>query len=63
GAGLERKLNANWSLRGEYLYADFGSISSTATENAPGAAGGTSTFHDTERLNTNIVRIGVNRRF
>jgi len=63
GAGLERKLNANWSLRGEYLYADFGSISSTATENAPGGAGGTSTFHDTQRLNTNIVRIGVNRRF
>jgi outer membrane immunogenic protein len=36
GVGLEAMLWSNWMVRGEYRYADFGTISNTDTRTAPG---------------------------
>ena len=46
--------------KGEYLYADFGDVDSTATVTAPS---GTATMTHNADLNANIFRVGVNRRF
>jgi len=53
GAGIERKLNPNWSVKGEYLYLDFG----TAT-----FLSGTG-FDTGVRLRDHIFRIGINYQF
>lgn len=53
GAGIERKLTPNWSVKAEYLYLDFGS-----------AAFLSGTGVDTSvRLHDNIVRLGINYKF
>ena len=55
GAGLEYAFLGNWSVKGEYLSADLGSMDCTAC-NAAGAANEVS-------FTTNIVRAGLNYRF
>ncbi len=59
GGGVEYALRNNWSLKAEYLYAHFGSISA-----APLFSTSTSTLfrHDVP-LNANIVRVGANYKF
>lgn len=53
GAGIERKLSPNWSVKAEYLYLDFGS-----------AAFLSGTGVDTNvRLRDNIFRLGINYKF
>ncbi len=58
GGGIEAALSAKWTLKAEYLYADFGSAATTATVlgNVPGASNqlGFST-----QLKANIVRLGL----
>ncbi|MCB1533569.1 MAG: porin family protein [Rhodoblastus sp.] len=57
GAGAEFAVTNNWSIKGEYLYADLGSKGVTYTNAAlvPFAVGEKSTDH--------IARAGVNYRF
>jgi outer membrane immunogenic protein len=51
GAGLEYALNRNWSVRGEYLFADLGKSNLSAYGLAP------------QRSQSHLVRLGVNYRF
>lgn len=53
GAGLEHKLNANWSLRGEYLYHNFGK------KNYKFSTGTRRLSYD----DTHSVRVGVSYHF
>jgi outer membrane immunogenic protein len=57
GGGIEAALGANWSAKVEYLYMDFGSRDSSWTFT------GLPTITDSTRLQSNIVRGGVNYRF
>jgi outer membrane immunogenic protein len=60
GAGVERAIAPGWSIRGEYLYADFGSTDSARTlVDGPDTA----VFHNNTSLNTNIFRAAVNFKF
>jgi len=64
GGGAEFKVGSNWSVKGEYLYADFGGTSVTSTNLkgsfAPGAA---NVFTHSSDLKTNNVRFGINYHF
>ncbi|HMN71996.1 MAG TPA: porin family protein [Rhodoblastus sp.] len=56
GAGLEYALNNNWSVKGEYLYADLGSKSWVYNAGlVPVSVAGTSAAHE--------LKAGVNYRF
>jgi outer membrane immunogenic protein len=61
GGGVEYGLTRNWSVKAEYLYMDFGDVSSTGVvstsiaESAP--------LNHSADLKTNIVRAGINYRF
>jgi outer membrane immunogenic protein len=57
GGGIEAALGANWSVKAEYLYMDFGTRDSSWTFT------GLPTITDSTRLHSNIVRGGVNYRF
>jgi len=61
GGGAEYSLQAHWSLKAEYLYADFGKISTTSMLTAP--AGKTDVFAHSATFNVHIVRLGLNYRF
>ncbi len=57
GGGVEYGLTRNWSVKAEYLYMDFGDVSST------GVVAGTDTLNHSADLKTNIVRAGINYMF
>ena len=59
GAGAEWAFNRNWSVRGEYRYTDFGSVTDTST-----LVGGAGTFFSgTRRLDQNQLQFGFNYKF
>ncbi len=62
GGGIEASLSRQWSVKAEYLFVDFGTVSTTGT-----AAGGvlvpTQPFTHTMDLKANIVRLGLNYHF
>jgi outer membrane immunogenic protein len=58
GAGWEYMLNRNWTVKAEYLYMDFGSISGTGTVPIQPV-----TVAHTADLVANVVRGGVNFKF
>jgi outer membrane immunogenic protein len=60
GGGGEYAFGAGWSLKAEYLYADFGSASVAGLEPLPAGA---ITFTHNVPLTTNIVRGGINLKF
>jgi outer membrane immunogenic protein len=64
GGGLEWALTRNWSVKGEYLHVNFGTVTANGTiinpQIVPAYAQGLSTSTD---LSANIARIGVNYRF
>jgi len=60
GGGLEYTFGPHWSFKGEYLFADFGTVKSTIAYAYPG---NTSTLTGTVRDTYNIVRAGINYRF
>jgi outer membrane immunogenic protein len=62
GGGVEWALNHNWTLKGEYLYADFGSLSTTAYITGPGFAF-PNVFSTSADLKAQIVRVGLNYKF
>jgi outer membrane immunogenic protein len=66
GAGIERKLADKWSLGVEYLYVNFGSISTTSANlttygYASNVSG--SVFSHSADLASNIVRLRLNKQF
>ena len=65
GGGIEWAMTPNWSVRGEYLYVDFGSITTsgnigTSIVTVPLVAQPLSTSTD---LKVNIARVGINYKF
>jgi len=62
GGGLEWMVAQNWTVKAEYLYVDFGSISTTANVVGGGAAV-PNVYSTSTDLKTNIVRAGVNYKF
>jgi outer membrane immunogenic protein len=72
GGGAEWLLTPNWSVKGEYLYYDLGSVSyalgaSGSVVIPPGAPVGVLWFTNastaSQRFNGNIVRVGLNYKF
>ena len=60
GAGIEHAFNPRWSVKGEYLYADFGE-ESFGTSNA-GTVANQPMLHSFN-LDMHIARVGVNYHF
>jgi outer membrane immunogenic protein len=61
GVGAEYALTYNWTVKAEYLYANFGNVKS-----APGFLfpGGAAVFNSQNRqLDVNIIRMGLNYKF
>lgn len=66
GGGAEVKVNRHWSVKGEYLYADFGSVTNTSTNLTaftPPIAFPSNVFTHTADLRTHIYRFGFNVYF
>ena len=60
GGGVEAAIDPKWSLKAEYLYADFGKVNATGAL-SPAVFG--QVMNHTAKLNTSIVRFGLNMRF
>jgi outer membrane immunogenic protein len=65
GGGVEFKMASHWSMKGEYLYAGFGKVSSTSTNLTTLVEGAfpTNVFTHSADLHANIVRVGLNYKF
>jgi outer membrane immunogenic protein len=63
GAGAEWALNRDWTLRGEYLYVDFGNVTTNAPTAQPNPAADFNSVRSTADLTAQIVRLGLNYRF
>ncbi len=63
GGGAEWALDRNWSLKGEYLYVDFGSVSLANVITNPDAPGRSDTLLLRSDLAVQIARVGLNYRF
>lgn len=67
GGGVEFTLSGRWSMKIEYLYADFGSAIKTTSTNltafTPPISFPTNVFSHQADLITHIFRTGVNYRF
>ncbi len=64
GAGAEYKLNANWSVKGEYLFYDLGRQTVRTTPNAAAAAAVPGVAYDARiKTSGHILRAGVNYAF
>jgi len=63
GAGAEWALNRDWTLRGEYLYVDFGNVTTNAPTAQPNPVADFNSVRSTADLTAQIVRLGLNYRF
>jgi len=65
GGGAELALGGNWTLRGEYLYLDFGKVTANAQVFDPAhtAAGTTNNLASSVDLTAHVVRAGLNYKF
>jgi outer membrane immunogenic protein len=67
GGGAEIKLhNKHWSIKGEYLHADFGQVATTSTNLGaftPNINFPTNVFTHNADLESNLYRFGLNFRF
>jgi len=61
GFGGEYAFTYNWTLKAEYLYANFGNVRSAPGFFLPGAAAALNNSNRT--LDVNVVRVGVNYKF
>jgi outer membrane immunogenic protein len=59
GGGIEYAFNNNWSVKGEYLYVDLGTVGF----NSANTLFPTFTASHSARLTENIGRVGINYRF
>jgi len=62
GGGVEAKLTSNWLLRGEYRYADFGSLSVTQLQGPP-SANNVDAYSATVNYRTHTALIGLAYKF
>jgi len=61
GGGVEYAFTPNWTVKGEYLYENFGHSNSAPGFLLPGAA---AVFNNSNRsINVNIARVGLNYKF
>jgi outer membrane immunogenic protein len=66
GGGVEAGLSGNWSIKAEYLYVNFGSVSTGGLITTPAQIGfGTNDnpFSHSANLTVNILRAGLNYKF
>lgn len=63
GGGLELALNRNWSLKGEYLYVDLGSISTGGTIDGTVPIGYAQPLSSSTDVTAHLARLGLNYRF
>lgn len=65
GGGLEWALTQNWSIRGEYLYVDFGSVNTSARVSNPSPffASLSNLITTSADLNAQIARAALSYRF
>jgi outer membrane immunogenic protein len=63
GAGMEVALTRNWSLKGEYLYVDLGSVSALGTVSHLNFVGYTNALGVSTDLTAHVARLGANYRF
>jgi outer membrane immunogenic protein len=65
GGGAEWMLNRNWLIRGEYRYADFGTLRSTFFNTAvtPGGFVGSDTIATDIHVRTHLATIGIAYKF
>jgi outer membrane immunogenic protein len=63
GGGAEYLFADDWSIKAEYLYVDFGDISTTGTLTIDEPYTNTNSFNHTADLQSNIVRAGINYHF
>jgi opacity protein-like surface antigen len=63
GAGGEYAMNKNWSIRGEYLYSDFGSVDAKAVVTNPFFPSLSNTLSSSVKLKTQVLSIGMVYRF
>ena len=61
GGGGEMALNRNWSLKAEYLYLDFGTV--TAKGTFAGQSRGPNSLDTSADLTAHIARVGINYKF
>jgi outer membrane immunogenic protein len=61
GGGVEAGLSPSWTVKAEYLYVKFGTVSATGSL-LPPAAAGQPMLHSMD-LKANIVRLGINYKF
>jgi outer membrane immunogenic protein len=63
GGGLEWLLDNHWSVKGEFLYVDFGTVTANASVPAGAKATAISTISTKADLTAEIARLGVNYKF
>ena len=63
GGGIEQALANNWSLKAEYLYVRFDSLSVPTGVLRNSIPGDIAKFTNSVDLSSNIVRVGFNYRF
>ena len=64
GGGVEAAVWNGWSIKAEYLYADFGATSTNSNNFvSSGVAIPATSFTHSDNLKANILRVGINYRF
>jgi outer membrane immunogenic protein len=65
GGGMEVGLGRGWTVKAEYLYVDFGSVSTTSNNLVallPPTPFPANIFHHSKDLTAKIARVGLNYR-
>ncbi len=63
GAGVEWGVARNWTVRAEYLYVHFDTVTANGVVTSPGFAGYGSAISTSTDLSAHIARAGLNYRF
>jgi outer membrane immunogenic protein len=63
GGGIEAALQGNWTVKAEYLYVNFGSVSTTFATNTVAPATVADVMTTSADLRASIVRVGFNYKF
>nr|WP_320167297.1 outer membrane beta-barrel protein [uncultured Methylophaga sp.] len=63
GVGSEYALSDNWTIRGEYLYTDYGDVDTKSTVRNSGFPNLSNELKSAVELKTHIVSVGISYRF
>jgi len=63
GAGVAYALQGNWSISGEYLYANFGKVSYSGVIGGPDVSEFPGTLNHSANLSANLFRVALNYKF